>query len=166
MGFRTGDSCGGGGDSCGGGGDSCGGGDSGGDGGDGDGGGDSGGGSKYLFAVPKEREGRLLGFGADGDIQRHSRGATVRWLVSGDTLKTLSPSRSPTIPPPLPLQLYIFPHTDDISTTSRHSNCIINQTQSETGQNPAPTITISGNPIVVVFLHCSPIPLFVDVYSL
>ena len=87
-------------------------------------------------------------------------------IVSGDTLKTLSPSRSPTILPPLPLQLYIFPHTDDISTSSRCSNCIINQTQSETGRNPAPTITISGNPIVVVFLHCSPIPLFVDVYSL
>ena len=81
------------------------------------------------------------------------------YSLSGDTLKTLSPSRSLTIPPPLLLQLYIFPHTDDISTTSRRSNCIINQTQSETGRNPALTITISGNPIVVVFLHCSPIPL-------
>ena len=92
----------------------------------------------------------------------------VTLSLSGDTLKTLSPSRSPTIPPPppLPLQLYIFPHTDDISTSSRRSNCIINQTQSETGRNPTLTITISGNPIVVVFLHCSPIPLFVDVYSL
>ena len=91
-------------------------------------------------------------------------------ILSGDTLKTLSPSRSLTIPPPPPppllLQLYIFPHTDDISTSSRHSSCIINQTQSEMGWNPAPTITILGNPIVVVFLHCSPIPLFVDVYSL
>ena len=68
-------------------------------------------------------------------------------------------------PPPLLLPLHTSLHTIDKYILSKSKSR--NQTQwNGDGTHPILTITISGNPIVVVVYHCSPFLLFLIVYNL